>query len=162
MKPKWPKWIALPVVFACASSLSAHHSSSLFDVSRSVWVKGTVIRFEAINPHSMIWMEERTEDGQIRQWTVEGPRLGRLAQLSVAGDFLKVGDVIEVCGFFYKEGLAARDPFPDTRVHGRVLMRADGEKWLWGPYGRLENCIDPDEFSSIQRGTTRVRDDEVP
>ena len=46
----------------------------------------------------MIALEEKREDGQVQQWTVEGPILARLYRMAVAPDFLKAGDVIEVCG----------------------------------------------------------------
>lgn len=144
----------------CAGTLEAHHSSSMFDVAASKWVKGTVVRYEPINPHTVLVIEEPTGDGRVREWTVEGPRLGRLDQLGVGQDFLKVGDVIEVCGFFYKEDVAARGPFSENHVHGRVLVLSDGQKWMWGPYGHLENCVSRDEWDSIHRGSTPVRDDE--
>lgn len=147
---------------AGADSLEAHHSSSMFDVSSSIWVKGTVVRYEPINPHSMIMLDVKNDAGQVEHWTVEGPRLGRLDQLGVDENFLTAGDVIEVCGFFYKEDVAAQGPFSKNHVHGRVLVLSDGEKWLWGPYGNLENCLGKDQWASIHRGTTRRRDDEIP
>lgn len=124
----------------------------MFDMSTHIWLKGTVVRYEPIDPHAIIELEERTEDGQVRRWTVEGPRLGRLERLSVDGDFVKAGDVIEVCGFFLKD-----DSSRDSRVHGHVLVRPDGQKWQWGPYGRLERCVDPSDWHSIATGTNPLR-----
>ena len=137
---------------ASVGPVKAHHSSSMFDMSTHVWLRGTVVSYEPINPHALIELEERTEDGQVRRWTVEGPRLGRIAALGVDEDFLEVGEVIDVCGFFGKD-----DTFRDRRVHGKVLVTPDGQKWQWGPYGRLESCVDPNDWSSIAHGTNPLR-----
>lgn len=145
--------LAMPIVaLACIGPVRAHHSASMFDMSTHIWLKGTVARYEPINPHALIELEERTDDGQVRRWTVEGPRLGRLAGLGVDDDFLKVGDFIEVCGFFGKD-----DVLRDSRVHGKVLVTPDGQKWQWGPYGRLESCVSPNDWDSIARGTNPLR-----
>lgn len=124
----------------------------MFDMSIHIWLKGMVIRYEPINPHALIELEVVAEDGQVRRWIVEGPRLGRLAGLDVDEDFLKVGDMIEVCGFFGKG-----DVLRDSRVHGKVLVTPDGQRWQWGPYGRLASCVDPVEWESIAHGTNPLR-----
>ena len=52
-----------------ASSL-AHHSLAPFDVSAPLWIKGTVVRFERVNPHSLIFVDAKLPDGQVRRWAV--------------------------------------------------------------------------------------------
>jgi hypothetical protein len=129
----------------------------MFDVSTSVWVKGTVVAYEPISPHTMIALEESREDGQVQQWTIEGPipgRLKRILRLNGLGpdvDLLKVGDVIEVCGFVPKRSIASRNSAPTADgssqpfIHGHVLVMPDGRMQSWGPYGKLDNCVRPDE-----------------
>ena len=56
----------------------------MFEVLSPVWLEGTVLRFDRIFPHSIITMEERTKDGQIRRWAVEGPDPGRLGRQGIA------------------------------------------------------------------------------
>ena len=63
--------------FYSASSL-AHHSLASFDVSAPLWVKGTVVRFERVNPHSVIFLDEKRADGQVRRWAVDGPSTTQL------------------------------------------------------------------------------------
>ncbi|HVS24269.1 MAG TPA: DUF6152 family protein [Gammaproteobacteria bacterium] len=103
------------VALACAGAAQAHHSGSMYDPT-PVWVKGTVVRFEGINPHTITTLEERSEDGQVRRWAVEGPPQSALDRRRVVEgpdqflldrggsdeDVPKVGDVIEVCAFPYK------------------------------------------------------------
>jgi hypothetical protein len=110
--------------------------------------KGTVVSYEAGNPHTMIGIEERRPDGQIQQWSVEGPILARLKRMAIGADFLKPGDVIEVCGFtleenFAKERAARTGSSPSRFVHGHMLLMPDGRMQPWGPYGKLDNCVRP-------------------
>jgi hypothetical protein len=128
----------------------------MIDVSTPIWVKGTVVRYEPIHPHVMIELEEPKEDGQAETWTVEGPipgRLDRILRLNGMGrdePFLRVGDAIEVCGFVPKARASRRDASPNTDrlppfIHGHVLVMPDGRMQSWGPYGKLDNCIRPDD-----------------
>ena len=129
---------------ACAGPLRAHHSISMIDISTPIWVKGSVVQYQVINPHVMIALDERREDGQVQRWTVEGPILSRLSRYGLGADFLKAGDVIEVCGFAPKEN--ADKSFPPPRfVHGHLLVMPNGRMQLWGPYGKLDNCVRTDD-----------------
>ncbi len=116
-----------------------------------IWLKGTIVRSEPANPHAWIVVEQRAEDGRIAQWTIEGPIQSRLARMGVGPDFLKPGDAIEVCGFALNGYAATRGAGPDPYrvspnfVHGHLLVFPDGRKRLWGPYGRLGNCVRADD-----------------
>jgi hypothetical protein len=68
--------------------VQAHHSSGMFELTNSSWVQGTIVRFDRINPHSIVTLEEKTRDGQVRRWAVEGPDAGQLQRRGVALDFL--------------------------------------------------------------------------
>jgi hypothetical protein len=123
----------------------------MFDIGRPLWVKGTVVSFQAINPHVMLALEQKVADGQVQRWTVEGPGLNTFTRMGLGSDFLQAGDVIEVCGFAFKEEVRARGSGPDARgsvrpsVHGHVLVMPEGQMRLFGGYGKLENCIRPDD-----------------
>jgi hypothetical protein len=151
------KWTAVTATalaaLACVSSVAAHHSISMFDIGKPVWVKGTVVRFEPINPHIVFALDEHTTSGQARRWTIEGSGLNSFNRRGLGRDFLKAGDVIEVCGFALKEEIARPDATagnlsrPD--IHGHVLIMPDGQMQIFGGYGKTENCIRPgDELSS--------------
>ena len=139
------------------SLAQAHHSISMFDISVPFWVQGTVVSYAPIAPHAIIALEESTVDGQVQQWTIEGPFPGRLNRilsangLSTAEGFIKAGDVIEVCGFALKQEVSARRLYPDTDlptnrfVHGQVIVMPDGHMQSCGPYGKLENCVRPND-----------------
>ena len=131
MKQSMPAWAAAIAVLACTGPLRAHHSISAIDISTPIWVKGTVVLYEVVNPHVMIALEERREDGQVQRWTVEGPNLGRLARYGLGKDFLQAGDVIEVCGFAPKPNVEKSWP-PPRFVHGHLLADAEWAKAVVG------------------------------
>ena len=49
--------VAAAVALACAAPLRAHHNGSMFDPT-PIWVKGTVVSYERVNPHATIALEE--------------------------------------------------------------------------------------------------------
>jgi len=146
--------VAAMAALVCAGPLPAHHSISMIEISTPIWVTGRVIRYEPVNPHVMIVLEERKTDGRIQRWNIEGPTLQRLARMRVADPFLKTGDAIEVCGFAFKKGGLIQSMFPDADgsslplVHGHMLILPDGTRRLWGPYGKLDNCFRPGDQTS--------------
>lgn len=132
----------------------AHHSLSVFELSTAIWIRGTVVRYEPIAPHAMIYLEETTADGRIERWRVEGPwptRLGWILENHAGVDrseFFKPGDVIEVCGFDMKSEFtprrAADEPAPEWKfTHGQMVVMPDGRMQTWGGYGKLDNCVRP-------------------
>ena len=140
----------------CAASSQAHHSDRMIDGSTAVWLTGTVLSYQPIHPHAMITLEVARSDGEPQMWTVEGPRLGRIAGLGIDGDIVEAGDVIQVCGFYPIREVLDERPKP-RYIHGKILVTPDGQKWAWGPYGRLKNCVDEDDWGSIESGTNPLR-----
>lgn len=150
--------LLLPVLLITCMSVDGHHASKFFQVSEPHWVSGTVIEFRYMNPHSRILLSVPDENGSLREWIIEGPRLDRMHRIGVKADFLDAGDSIQVCGFIPTEeliqlsrennGIAQQDTF----MHGRLLVKPDAERWLWGPYGDLETCLPRQEWQSINRG----------
>lgn len=133
------------VALAASGSLRAHHSGGMFETA-PIWVRGTVVRFERVNPHTVTILEERSGDGQVHRWRVEGPGEWQLERMGIDMDVPKVGEVLEVCGFPYKEQyanprLADSDGSPMTSVAGHVLVTADAKKRFWEPHGRISECI---------------------
>ena len=141
---------AAVAALVCAGPLGAHHSISTVDITTPVWVKGTVVRYEIGNPHTMIELDATSADGQVVRWTVDGPIPARAQRMGVDGSLLTRGDVIEACGFHYKSQRVAHAetgaPLPPF-MHAHLLVLPDGRMQPWGPYGKLNNCVRPDDDS---------------
>ncbi len=132
-----------------AASLSAHHSLANHD-QNAVRFKGTIVQMHLINPHSIIYVEEKNADGQIvRRWAVEGPSVVQLRRQGLE-KILKPGDVIGVCGYVPKEPLMWQITSPDSTtaslagrlITAELLTMPDGREQSWGDYG-IHNCFVP-------------------
>jgi len=139
-------------------AMAAHHSLVQFDTAKPVWVKGTVVRFERVNPHSLIFIDETTADGRTQRWAVDGPGPNPLARIGVPLDVFKAGDVIEVCGSVMKpEYERARESGSTSSlsarpITGHLLVMPDGKRRIWSGYGVLEKCLNPGEdIASLRR-----------
>jgi len=99
-------FVPVAVVLALVSgavALSAHHSWPV-NMSRLVTVKGTVMEFAWENPHPMITLEVRTDDGKMEKWLVGGPALTRMEANGWAKTTVKPGDVITGIGYQFADG----------------------------------------------------------
>jgi hypothetical protein len=83
--------------------LLAHHSTSMFDMTKSVTVSGTVTKFYWANPHSYVDLDVAGE-----HWRMEMEAVNFLRRQGWAKDTLKVGDRI-ACS-----GARAKDPAEHT------------------------------------------------
>jgi hypothetical protein len=143
-------WLAILVAFLSTGSVLAHHSLANFDTTQAVRVKGTIVEFHRINPHSFIFLEQKGTDGPIRRWAVEGPSGLQLNRKSFPKDGLKSGDVVEVCGYVSKETImwqiASTDPgavsLSGRLINAETIVMPDGHEQSWGDYG-AHKCFAP-------------------
>jgi hypothetical protein len=90
-------------LLTAAVPLSAHHA---WPVSREqlVTVKGTVTEFVWSNPHPMITVEVRANNGQMEKWLIGGPALNRMQANGWTRTTVKPGDVITGTGYQFADG----------------------------------------------------------
>ena len=69
-----------------------------------VTVKGTVMEFVWGNPHPMITLEVRTNDGKMEKWLVGGPAINRMEANGWTRTTVKPGDVITGTGYQFSDG----------------------------------------------------------
>lgn len=86
-----------------AVPVSAHHS---WPVSRTqlVTVKGTVTDFAWENPHPMITLEVKTDDGKVEKWQIGGPAINRMEGNGWTKSTVKRGDVLTGIGYQFSDG----------------------------------------------------------
>ena len=151
MKKITTGWLAVMLALVSGGSLLAHHSLAKYDTTKAVRVKGTIVQFHQINPHSFIFLEQKGTDGPIRRWAVEGPSGLQLNRKSFPKDGLKPGDVIEVCGYVPKETtmwqIARTDPgaisLSGRLINAETMVMPDGHEQSWGDYG-VHRCFAPE------------------
>ena len=154
---KMTGWIAVLVALVSASSLMAHHSLGNFDTTKAVRVKGAIVQLNLINPHSILFLDEKVANGNPRRWAVEGPSVLQLNRSGIAKDALKAGDVVEVCGYAPRENVVWQLAIPENAtsmagklINGETLVMPDGKQQSWGDYG-VHKCFEPgyaDQHSS--------------
>ncbi len=120
----------MPVV-----AIDAHHSPIMFETSTALTIKGTIVRFDRVNPHSYLYIDQQMADGRVERWAVEGPNNLGLERRGINDDLLGAGATIEACGYLLKE--TSQGP---RGIAGRVLLAElvfmpDGEPRLWSDYG---------------------------
>ena len=95
--------VVILALVAAAVPLSAHHSWPV-DMSKLVTVKGTVTEFMWENPHPMITLEVRTNDGKAEKWVVGGPAINRMEANGWTKTTVKPGDLITGTGYQFGDG----------------------------------------------------------
>lgn len=120
--------LAMIVVLLAGVSVAAHHSfAAEFDAEKPVTLKGTVVKWEMMNPHGWITMDVPGPDGRTERWMVETSNPNGLMRLGWSKRSLKPGDEVTVEAFRAKDG-------SNTANAARVTL-ADGRKVFAGSSG---------------------------
>ena len=94
---------ALAILALAVAPLSAHHSWPV-SYGKLVTVKGTVAEFAWQNPHPMITLEVRTDDGKTEKWLIGGPAINRMEANGWSRTTVKVGDQLTGTGYQFADG----------------------------------------------------------
>jgi hypothetical protein len=92
------------VALLCAVVPTFAHHSWPVSYSRLVTVTGTVMDFAWENPHPMITLEVRSDDGKVEKWMVGGPAINRMEANGWSRSTVKKGDVITGTGYQFSDG----------------------------------------------------------
>lgn len=106
-------------MFLAATTVLAHHSFAVFfDEARTISITGVVQEFQFRNPHGLIRMAVKADDGSEQVWKAETNSPSILERRGWKRDTLKAGDAIVV------DGWPARDGSNYLRM--RAVKRTDG------------------------------------
>jgi hypothetical protein len=87
-----------------SGTMSAHHGKGAFDMEKLTIVKGTITKFEFINPHSLIYIDVEGDKGNIEHWIAESNSNNHLRRGGYDKNSLKPGDQVTVTGHRAKNG----------------------------------------------------------
>jgi hypothetical protein len=120
--------LVMVTVLSYGGRVLAHHSfAAEFDAQKPVTLKGTVVKWEMINPHGWITIDVTEPDGKTAQWMIETSNPNGLMRLGWSKRSLKPGDEITVEAYRAKDG-------SKTANAARVTL-ADGRKMFAGSSG---------------------------
>lgn len=112
--------LVLALAWAWSQAGLAHHAQApFFDQERLVEVRGTVTAWYFRNPHPVLEIETRGDDGQLIVWELQFAPATLLAKRGWTADTFKPGDAVVATGH------PSRVPGTFGLEH-RSLERADG------------------------------------
>jgi hypothetical protein len=75
---------------------SAHHSFSVFDMTKEATIEGEVAEFQWTNPHTWTWVDVKAEDGNVVRYGFEGMSPNFLGRRGWSKNTMKPGDHVKV------------------------------------------------------------------
>jgi len=122
--------IVLGLAIACLGAsmpLAAHHGAGVFEPEKIVTVAGTVTEFQFVNPHVLVYLTVKGDDGKEVRWGGELTSPNRLARMNSDGvkwsrDIIKPGDHITMTGHPARNGAPAMDIEKIVDAQGLALI----------------------------------------
>lgn len=106
---------------ALATPALAHHSFTMFDMTKRITLSGTVTSFEWTNPHSYIEIDVPDEKGTVKHWSIELGSPSILMQSGWKFNIIKPGEKLTLIINPLKSGQAGGFLNTMTLPDGRVL-----------------------------------------
>src|SRR5689334_22174 len=90
---------ALAAAMSVATVAGAHHSfAPHFDIKKPVSISGTVVVFEARNPHSYLHIRAVDASGRTEEYVCESHGVTQLSRIGITPALLKPGTQVRVEG----------------------------------------------------------------
>ena len=112
--------IVAALVLASERPVVAHHSHSMFDMSREVALTGTVTTFSYRNPHVLLHVDVKNDKGEVVSWAVEMSNIANMQTRGIFGSTFKAGDVVTVKVNPLKDGRLGGNYTSVTAADGKV------------------------------------------
>ena len=102
----------------------AHHSTAMYDQSKTVELKGVVKAWLYTNPHSLLSISVKNASGTVEEYNFEANGPGYLVRNGWKRDSIKVGDTVTVQVNPLRDGRAGGNLVEVTLPDGRKLSAA--------------------------------------
>lgn len=113
-------------LLAASGAASAHHSTAMFDMTKTVTVQGTVEAFEWTNPHTWIWLNVPNSAGGMDRYGIEGMSPNYLSRNGWTRKALNAGDKISIDINPLRDGRKGGFCVAITLAGGKVLRSRGG------------------------------------
>jgi hypothetical protein len=108
-------------VMSMSLTVVAHHGDAGRYEDKLTTIKGTVVELQLINPHSVIVLDVKGEDGAVVTWRGEAGSSTQLKGWCWTKDVIKVGDTVTMTGRRLKNG----SPYMTLSENARVIDAND-------------------------------------
>jgi len=113
-------------VLVVSSSLPAHHGKGAFEMDKLTVLKGTVMKFEFINPHTLIYVDAIGDKGAVEHWIAESSSNNHLGRGGYDKNSVKPGEQVVVTGHRAKNSANSLElqcqECSVTDLQGKVLL----------------------------------------
>ena len=98
--------IAIALLLAAGPVLAHHSPSAVFDMSKDFTLTGTLTKVDWINPHIVVYIDAKKDDGSVENWKFESNPPSWFRRVSLGrDDFAKaIGQTVTVKGVRAKAG----------------------------------------------------------
>ena len=125
MRTKLVVVVAGASLLLAGASARAHHAfSAEFDINKPMTLRGTLVKWEMINPHSWFHLDVKDPDGKVTPWMIEGGSPNQLIRLGVTKKTITIGTELVVDAYQAKDGT--------NKAVGRNFVLADGTRLFLG------------------------------
>lgn len=115
--------VTLAGLLLLALPLLAHHSfAAEYDANKPVTLKGTVTKFDWVNPHSRLFLDVKDDSGKVTAWEFETGNPTSMQRNGWKRDTLKPGDTVIVTGFRAKDGANIAAASSVSTADGKRLL----------------------------------------
>lgn len=94
------------VLFITALPGFGHHGTAAYQEDKWITVTGTVTEFSFANPHTLVYLDVRQNDGKIAKWQGEMTSPNHLVRAGWSKNTLERGEVITISGLPAKKGMS--------------------------------------------------------
>ena len=116
------------ILAAAALPLLAHHSFTMFDMSKQVTLSGSVTDFQWTNPHVYIEIDAKDDKGAVNHWSIELGSPSILMQSGWKFSSIKKGDKVTLIINPLKNGQSGGFLSKATLPDGRTLGNGPGRE----------------------------------
>lgn len=88
--------LALGGALLFAGVAMAHHGVAGYDMTKTVTLHGTVTKFDWANPHVVVYLDAKSEGGEMQHWTIEFASPVHMTRAGWSKSSMKAGDDITI------------------------------------------------------------------
>jgi hypothetical protein len=81
-------------LFGFSNSVLAHHGTSRYDLDKTITLTGTVTGFDWGNPHCLVYMDVKANNGEVQHWTLELASPFTMSHAGWTKSTLMLGDMV--------------------------------------------------------------------
>ena len=128
MKPRVLIAFSVGLLFA-ATHVYAHHSfAAEYDAEKRVTIKGTLVKFDLINPHAWLYLSVRDADGKVTKWNVEMGSPNALIRRGINKTSVPLGAEVTVDGYLARDNSQTMNASTVKLPNGKELFASDVER----------------------------------